>query len=237
MEVKKTAAAMLENKRTTYFLLGLIFVLTLFVVALEYTARDTIDVEGNLLPDEMAQDLEMVAAVDQRDMITAAPLPKQETVSEEIREVQDDAGTEDHNEMKEAVNVHALDESEVQQEDVSMVEAPPVVATEEDNPLNFRVVEQLPEFPGGMSMFVQWLTKRLQYPAFAKQQRIQGKVVVSFIVNKDGSTTDMKVIKTADPILDREALRVLRNMPQWKPGKDKGKPCRTLVSIPIVFKL
>lgn len=237
MEVKKNAAANLENKRMTYFLLGLVFVLTLLVVALEYTIRDSVGEETNLLTEEMTQDLEMVAAVDQRDMIAAAPVPKQETMSERIREVQDDAGIDEQKVKEPTVNVLVVGENEAQKEDVSTNEAPPVAPPADDNPLNFRIVEQLPEFPGGMSAFVQWLTKRLQYPAFAKLQHIQGKVVVSFIVNKDGSTTDMKIVKSVDPNLDREALRVLRGMPAWKPGKDKGVACRTLVSIPIVFKL
>ena len=71
-----------------------------------------------------------------------------------------------------------------------------------DNPLNFRIVEQLPEFPGGMSAYVKWLTKNLKYPLAAQKQKIEGRVVVSFVINRDGSLTDIKVSKSANPILD-----------------------------------
>ena len=84
---------------------------------------------------------------------------------------------------------------------------------------------------------MQWLTKNLKYPYQAQKDKIQGMVVVSFIVNKDGTVADVKVSTSADPVLDREALRVMRMMPRWKPGKDKGKVCRTMVAVPVVFKL
>ena len=104
-------------------------------------------------------------------------------------------------------------------------------------PVNFTVVQQIPVFPGGWSAFMQWLTKNLKYPYQAQKDKIQGMVVVSFIVNKDGTVADVKVSTSADPVLDREALRVMRMMPRWKPGKDKGKVCRTMVAVPVVFKL
>ena len=82
-----------------------------------------------------------------------------------------------------------------------------------------------------------WLTKNLKYPASAKQQKIQGTVVVSFIVNKDGSVASTKVSISVDPLLDNEALRVMKMMPKWKPGMDKNKVCRTMIAVPIVFQL
>jgi protein TonB len=84
---------------------------------------------------------------------------------------------------------------------------------------------------------MKWLTRNLKYPASAQQQKIEGRVVVSFIINKDGTTSDIKVTKSATPVLDREALRVIRMMPKWKAGEDHGKPCRTMMAIPVVFAL
>jgi len=98
-------------------------------------------------------------------------------------------------------------------------------------------VEQLPEFPGGASEFMKWLTKNLRYPPQAQQKNIQGKVVAQFIVNKDGSISHLEILKSVHPLLDREALRVLGMMPPWKAGLQNDKPCRTQVCIPIVFKL
>ena len=88
-----------------------------------------------------------------------------------------------------------------------------------------------------MVEFMKWLTKNLRYPSLAQQRKIQGKVVAQFIVEKDGSITELRVIKNLDPSCDREALRVLRLMPKWKAGLMNAKPCRTQVCIPIVFKL
>jgi protein TonB len=88
-----------------------------------------------------------------------------------------------------------------------------------------------------MSEFVQWLTKNLRYPAAAQRNKQQGTVLVAFIINKDGTTTGHKVVRSAAPELDREALRVIKTMPKWKPGEDHGQPCRTYFCIPIVFKL
>ena len=95
----------------------------------------------------------------------------------------------------------------------------------------------MPEFPGGASAFIQWLTQQLQYPASVQSRKIQGKVVVSFIVNKDGSIADVKLEKSVNPLLDREALRVIRMMPNWKPGVQNNQPCRTMVAVPVVFRI
>ena len=113
----------------------------------------------------------------------------------------------------------------------------PVVSSLDDEPLPVRVVEQLPEYPGGMGEFVRWLSKNLQYPASARQLKQQGRVVVSFIVNRDGTISDAKIARSASSLFDAEAMRVIRMMPRWKPGVQGGKPCRTMVAVPIVFEL
>ena len=113
----------------------------------------------------------------------------------------------------------------------------PEVVDMYDEPIDFRVVEDLPQFPGGASEFMKWLTKNLRYPTSAQQRKVEGKVVAQFIVNTDGSISNLELVNSVDPSLDREALRVLRMMPNWKAGKQDGKTCRTQVCIPIVFKL
>ena len=107
----------------------------------------------------------------------------------------------------------------------------------DNNPLNFRIVEDLPQFPGGAVAMMKWLTANLKYPPSAQKRKIQGKVMVQFIVAADGTMTDLKIVKPLEKSLDNEALRVMRIMPKWKPGVQNGKPCRTMVCIPIVFKL
>ena len=113
----------------------------------------------------------------------------------------------------------------------------PEVVDMYDEPIDFRVVEDLPQFPGGASEFMKWLTKNLKYPASASNRKVKGKVVAQFIVNKDGTISNIELVKRVDPSLDNEALRVLRLMPRWKAGQQNEKPCRTQVCIPIVFKL
>ena len=100
----------------------------------------------------------------------------------------------------------------------------------------FRVIEELPEFPGGATEFMKWLTRNLRYPASAEEKKIEGKVIVSFIVNKNGSISDIKIIKSLDPDCDSEVLRVMKKMPKWKPGTEKGRPVRSEYVIPIIFK-
>ena len=84
---------------------------------------------------------------------------------------------------------------------------------------------------------MKWLTRNLRYPNSAKQRKVQGRVVAQFIVNTDGSLSDISIVQPVESTLDREAMRVLRLMPKWKAGQQYGKPCRTMVCIPIVFKL
>ena len=105
------------------------------------------------------------------------------------------------------------------------------------NPLNFHIVEDLPQFPGGAVEFMKWLTRNLHYPALAQNRKIQGKVVAVFYVEKDGSISGLDITQSLSPECDRETLRVLRLMPNWKPGIQHDQPCRTKVSIPVVFKL
>ncbi len=102
---------------------------------------------------------------------------------------------------------------------------------------SFIVVEQMPEFPGGEEALYQFLGSNLSYPDTAKEQNITGKVIVSFVVEKDGRITNAKVIKDIGGGCGAEALRVVNKMPRWKPGKQKGKPVRVQFSLPFVFNL
>ena len=84
---------------------------------------------------------------------------------------------------------------------------------------------------------MKWLTANLKYPVSAQRKKIQGKVMVQFIVDTSGTMTDLKIVQSLEASCDKEAMRVMRMMPKWKPGIDNGQPCRTMVCIPIVFKL
>ncbi|MCD8202709.1 MAG: energy transducer TonB [Prevotella sp.] len=235
MKEKKSYKADLEGKRITGFLLGLVVVLAVFIVLLEFNTQsaDT-QTDSNLL-DDLSQDIEMIPML-QRDMIpaeTSAPstqIDKLNIVDSDVSEAEDNTAIDDK------LTVTADDASGMLVDNGEDITTETTVAAN-DKPLDFRVVEKLPEFPGGMKEFMKWLTKNLRYPITAQQQFIEGKVLVSFIVNKDGTVVAQKVVKSADPLLDKEALRVIRNMPKWKAGIDNGQPCRTYMCIPVVFKL
>lgn len=101
----------------------------------------------------------------------------------------------------------------------------------------FEVVEVMPEFPGGMSALMQYMAKSIKYPAEAQAQKEEGRVIASFIVRKDGSLSDIKIVRSVAPSLDKEALRVLSAMPKWKPGQQRGEAVNVRFTVPVVFKL
>ena len=101
----------------------------------------------------------------------------------------------------------------------------------------FDVVEQMPSFPGGMGALMSWLSQNIKYPVIAAENGVQGRVIVQFVVEKDGSITDVKVAKSVDPSLDKEAARVVGSMPHWIPGKQNGSAVRVKYTVPVTFKL
>ena len=101
----------------------------------------------------------------------------------------------------------------------------------------FAVVEQMPEFPGGMKELMTYLKDNIKYPKAAQDKKVQGRVIVQFVVEKDGTPTEFKVMRSVDPDLDNEALRVLGEMPKWKPGMQKGQAVRVKYTVPVSFKL
>ena len=101
----------------------------------------------------------------------------------------------------------------------------------------FQVVEEMPEFPGGMAECMKWLNQNIKYPADAKEKGVQGRVIVQFVVEKDGTIVNAKVVRGVDPDLDAEALRVVNQSPKWKPGKQKGEAVRVKYTLPIMFRL
>ncbi|MBQ0073897.1 MAG: energy transducer TonB [Prevotella sp.] len=231
MEVKKSYKADLEHRRPIVFAVALVATAVLFVGILFIPFKSISDLTEEFF-DDYAMDLDLKAN-EQDDMISAAlPQPEVEQKENNILNKVD--------EMTELAP-EQLDNTTPQQEEETKEEE----KEEEQTPINLngddeealRIVEQLPEYPGGMVEFMKWLTATLKYPDVALKQHIQGKVMISFIVNKDGSLSDIKLVKGVNRLLDAEALRVAKLMPKWTPGKEKGQPCRTMIAIPIVFEI
>ena len=105
------------------------------------------------------------------------------------------------------------------------------------NDMVFDVVEVMPQFPGGQIAMLKYIMENMKYPEQAMKEGIQGRVAVRFIVEKDGSISDVKPILSVHPLLNKEAVRVVRSMPKWTPGKQNGKPVRVRFNLPVMFKL
>ena len=112
----------------------------------------------------------------------------------------------------------------------------PVKPREEENKV-FEVVEQMPSFPGGSGALMQYLSKNIKYPPVAEENGIQGRVVCSFVVERDGSVSDVRILKGVDPSLDKEAIRVVSAMPKWIPGRQNGQMVRVKYNLPVTFRL
>ena len=116
------------------------------------------------------------------------------------------------------------------------IAAPEPPKHEEENKV-FEAVEQMPSFPGGQSALMKYLSDNVRYPVVAQENGVQGRVVISFIVERDGSITDVRVVRSVDPSLDKEAQRVVRSMPNWIPGKQNGSAVRVKYNVPVSFRL
>ena len=235
MESKKTSKA--DLKRGTFFVLGIILALSLLFVSLEYTSKEFDSFLEDEYLDDLAQDFELLPSMDEEEELETASPQERTTVLTENIKVTEEVPSEIDNTSIPTPLIEQEVTDDMTNEKETDEQTPPNVAEQAEEPIQFRIVEQYPEFPGGMTEYMKWLTRNLRYPDIARSQKIQGKVVVQFIVNQDGTIADAKVVKSVNPHLDREAMRVIRMMPSWKPGIQDNKPCKTMVAVPIVFKL
>lgn len=224
-----------DSKRLRGFLLGLVLGLALLLAGLEYTSYPArYDDDEDALSD-MDQDLEMISPVHQSDMISAVQGAASKAVTANVKAV--DNASEMPDKVGSTTSTLVIGNGEGETKTANVTEALPQVPAEAEDTTVLRTVEKLPEYPGGIVEFMKWLSHSLHYPPQARARKIQGKVVVSFIVNKNGTISSPKIEKHADPMLDAEALRVIKLMPRWKPGIMNEKPCRTMIAIPINFVL
>ena len=218
MEVKKSRGADLENLRVQGFLLGLVVVLAALLVALEWNSNDS----GWAFfetDDDLEAEMELSPLKRDKDEIPMM-LPQEQKVeqpkSEQLRLVEDD--------VELTFEPEPVERPEEQKEQKDADEDKPEVVDMYNEPVDFRVVEDLPQFPGGASEFMKWLTKNLKYPASAQKKQVKGRVVAQFIVNTDGSVSDLELTEHLEAACDREVLRVLRMMPNWQAGVMNAKP-------------
>ena len=157
---------------------------------------------------------------------------------DEVKEDQEMKSQDDLAETNTAIGaftVEGNDETaEVKHVEEKIAEPEPV---KEEETKVFDVVEQMPSFPGGPSALMQYLNSNIKYPVVAEENGVQGRVVCTFVVEKDGSITDVRVVKSVDPSLDKEAMRVVKGMPKWIPGKQNGSAVRVKYTVPVTFRL
>ena len=227
MEVKKSKSANLERGKGTWVLMGLVAVLAILYVAFEWTQHEKKFNDEILNAGDITLEEEVIP-ITMPEKKTVPPPPQAVTQAEVLNIVEDDA------DIEETTLVSAEDQTEY----VEISEDVPIVVEDiEEEQQIFQVVENMPEFPGGTAALMAYLRKNIKYPTICQEQGIQGRVVVQFVVNKDGSIVDPEVIKPVNPYLDKEALRVISTMPKWKPGEQRGKPVRVKFTVPVQFKL
>ncbi len=154
-------------------------------------------------------------------------------------EVMDMETQQEDNTARGVVNQEGSDDADkfkAVQEQVVVKEPEPEVQKPKEEQI-FVAVEQPAEFPGGMAALMRWLNNNMRYPEAAQQNDIQGRVIVNFVVEKDGSIANVKIAKGVDKDLDREALRVVKKMPKWQPGKNNGVAVRSYFNLPVTFRL
>ena len=227
MEVKKSPKADLENKKTSNLLIGAILTLSVLFVGFEWSERDK-KVTTDTGLQEVVFEEEIIPITEQEQPKQAPPPPEAPKV-EEVLEIMDN-----DSEVEEST-IQASDDTQAAVE----VKYTPVEVEEEevDEQEIFTVVEEMPSFPGGMGECMKFLSKNINYPSISQENGVQGRVIVQFVVNRDGSIVDPVVVRGVDPYLDKEALRVISTMPKWKPGKQRGKAVRVKYTVPVMFRL
>ncbi len=227
MELKKSPKADLESKKALFTEIGLVATLFILFIAFEWKSYDRKDINLAMRTGEHVEE-EMIIQTDQATPPPPPP-PPAPTMSTEIEIV--DNSVKINNEVE--INAES-DEKQA----VETTVAPVIVQEEEAKEEEiFTIVEENPGYPGGDEARMEYLRKNIKYPVIAKESGVQGTVYVTFVVEKDGSVTDVKVLRGIGGGCDEEAVRVVKEMPKWTPGKQRGKAVRVQFSIPIKFAL
>lgn len=245
-----------HNKAFLFLLLGLVAVIVLIIAWSKYSdyRSEQAAIEAKMQAEKM-----LAAQLEQMEEPEVEEEPEEQKVEIEIpevpqevlatvqvtqiaivdevkNEVMDMEDQKEDNTARGVVNQEGSDDADkfkAVQEQVVVVEEKPAPKEEEI----FVAVEQQAEFPGGMAALMKWLSNNIRYPEAAQQNDVQGRVVVKFVVEKDGSVSQAQIVKGVDKDLDKEALRVVNKMPKWQAGKNNGVAVRSYFTLPVSFKL
>lgn len=236
MEAKKTVNEELRSQKSTNMLIGYVLALAAMFVAFEYTQREVKVVEEEKIYDyRMEEDM---IPITKQEVVVAPPPAAAPTVMEFINEVDDDTELpEEEIETSEEMN-QAITTVVGTGAPAAVVTGPvgPVVEADDDDRI-YEMVEENAQFPGGDAECFKWLSEHIKYPSICVEQGVQGRVFVNFVVNRDGSIVDVKTVRSPDPNLTKEAERVVKLMPKWKPARQGNKTVRSRFTLPVMFRL
>ncbi len=222
MTPKKSNAAKLEDKKTIFLLIGFVVVLSTLYIALEWSKS----YEPFKMTKSYVEPIDIIdIPITKPELPPPPPPPKIETI-DEINIVDNKTHTE------------SVEFSSETGKDV--LEVPIPLALNVENPDDFKIVdyaERMPSFPGGDKALFEFLSNNIKYPIIPQENMIQGRVICQFVVNKDGTIVEATILRSIDPHLDKEALRVIKLMPKWSPGWQDGKTVRVKYTLPVNFKL
>lgn len=228
MEIKKSKNAQIENRRGTWLLMGFVAVLACLFVAFEWAQYDKeVDLSSGALESIFTEDMVPITFAPPTPPPPAPPAP---AIVDQLLVVDDET------EVNTLVNIDSEDLGKGV--DVGYV---PLPIDNEDDAVDeteiFVVVENMPSFGNGTADLMSYLSKNIKYPTVCQEQGIQGRVIVQFVVDRDGSVTEPTIARSIHPQLDKEALRVVSGMPKWNPGMQRNKPVRVKFTVPVTFKL
>jgi periplasmic protein TonB len=222
MEIKKSKQADLENKKGLFFQIGMVITLSFLLIAFEWKSVPTETTIVDQLSD-FPVDEEFTPITRQIDLPPPPPPPK---IIEKLNIVDNNLKTEE----TEIPNLETNDNNSVDFNANSKNEEAP------ENDVPFFLVEDMPKFNGGdQEEFRKYIQQNLSYPEVARKKKISGTVYVQFAVNTNGEVCDIVVLSGVDPLLDKEAVRVIKSSPRWTPGKERGHPVKVQFNFPILF--
>ncbi len=225
MELKKNPKVDMRKYSGLFLQFGFVAALGLMLFAFNLTQKEKVSSDLGELEDVVAE--EEIIPITRQQEIKPPPPPEPPKVTEVLNIVEDDVEIEDELE---------IEDTESDQETVVEIVAIEEEEEEEEAQVFF-IVENMPEFPGGQLELRKHIAQNVKYPEIAKENGIQGKVFVQFVVNQNGEVEDAKVVRGVDPSLDKEAIRVINNLPKWTPGSQRGKPVKVSFTVPINFQL
>ena len=226
MEIKKSKEANIERHRGTWLLMGFVVTLSFLFVSFEWAERDKVIDTSALIRDNYLEEVLLPVTFPEEK---PTPPPPQKPIAEVIEIIDDKNNSEE-------TPIASLEANDKPVDIGTYI--PPAI--EEDKPLEaevFVIAETMPSFPGGQNALMSFMKQNIKYPTVPQEQGVEGRVIIQFIVDKDGTITDPVIARGVDPYLDKEAMRVIKAMPKWNPGKQRGTPVRVKYTVPVLFKL